>query len=195
MGKKKKAVPLSSEWTEKDFPVLIEKEDRCALLDEQWDNGLYGAYDVSKSACQECDAEFADVAEICKFNTSIINKIAEVEKAPEVPEVPETPAPKATKKKKGKEDKPVIVTPTPEKALTAPEKAVAIAPTGRTAATGAGKIDLLLFSDKGASMEEMLACRKGVSSHLHSLKMKGFIITQKGDRWYGSVKSAEAQAA
>jgi hypothetical protein len=51
------------------------------------------------------------------------------------------------------------------------------------ATSGAGKIDMLLKREGGATIEELRACRGGVESHLNSLRKKGFNIVFKSGKY------------
>ncbi len=51
---------------------------------------------------------------------------------------------------------------------------------------GAGKVDELILRPEGATMEELLACRGAVTSHLARLKTLGVKIEKRDGRYYAT---------
>jgi len=160
-----KAEPVKvPEVTEVPIPeppkfIPIAMPDACQFAVTEIAKGNYALYNPNHGACNtDCKKDFLTTHDACMKNTEAYKTfMAATSKK----------APKGTRKgfvRKGEKT-----------------------PFGWDVNSGAGKIDLLLLSKEGATMEQMKALRGAVSSHLNSLKKMGVVITQKEGKYFGSL--------
>jgi len=133
--------------------VFKDVEEKCDFLEKEWDNGLKGAYDPTADACQECERDFAESAEACKFNTDLM-----------------ATQKKEAKAKKGSGGKKGGGTRGGAKTLL-----------GSSVGSGAAALDELLL--KGATMEQLKAVRGAVGSHIKHLQVLGHDVVKKDGKY------------
>ena len=149
--------------------AITEVSEACDAVAEGFKTKTkVGFCDLTTEFCQDCQKNYPASFEACKHNTEVEMKL-ELQKGQVA-----TKAKKAPKVEKAKKE-----------AKSKGEKT----PLGGLTTSGAGKIELLLLSKEGATMEEMKAFRGAVTSHLASLKGRGIKIEKKGNHYFASLPS------
>ena len=144
--------------------AIIEVSEACDAVAEGFKTKTkVGFCDLTTEFCQDCQKNYPASFGACKHNTEVEMKLGLSKE-----NLSTSKSKKAPKAKK------------------APKE---LTPLGGLTTSGAGKMELLLLSKEGATMEEMKDLRGAVASHLASLKKRGVKIEKKGNHYFASLPS------
>ena len=160
----RKAEKEAKKAEKENVPEFLELPgEPCDLVSEALGEGkevavvFLTAFDPDSDACKECEKDFPETQEACKFNTELAKSVKGKKKT----------AKKGAGGPRGRGGERTVL--------------------GGLKESGTGRMELLMLREEGASSEELAAQRGCWQNHINTLKKKGVNIERKDGRYYAKV--------